>query len=411
MTLGSHVVEIALAEGLKAHADSVQMRLEGCADEPLVDDDSKESNEGVAAHPPKVRSDLVAMKGYHSPQVEVAVRLNTNESPFGPPAQWLAELSAEIATMDFNRYPDRRSIRLRNSIAALERVAAEQVFCANGSNEVLQSLLLAYGGAGRRVAVFEPTYALHRHIAMLTATEVCTGWREEDHSLSLAVVDRVVHEASPVITFLCSPNNPTGRSEPQELIAHVLEIAPGLVVVDEAYGQFAEHSALDLIRDGTPGYERLVVARTFSKTWSMAACRLGYMVAHPEVVSACEAVVLPYHLDAITQAAGVLALQYEPEMRERVALIVSERKRLTASMSGLEVEYWPTDANFILFRPLRSDAHQVWSDLLDDQVLIRDCSGWPGLSGCLRVTVGKPEENDKFISALRKSLDQTGRTP
>jgi histidinol-phosphate aminotransferase len=244
---------------------------------------------------------------------------------------------------------------------------------------------------------------------MLVATAVHTGWREDDHSLTHEVVDRVLEEAEPVVTFLCSPNNPTGRAEPEELIAYVLERAPGLVVVDEAYGQFAERSALDLIRDGAPGSERLVVARTFSKTWSMAACRLGYMVGHPEVVSACEAVVLPYHLDAITQAAGVLALRHEPEMRDRVSSIVSERRRLATAMSGLEVQSWPSDANFILFRPLRRDARQVWSDLLDEQVLIRDCSGWPGLTGCLRVTIGTPEENDIFVAALRKSLDP-GRT-
>jgi len=135
------------------------------------------------------------------------------------------------------------------------------------------------------------------------------------------------------------------------------------------------------------------------------------MVAHPEVVSACETVVLPYHLDAITQAAGVLALHYEPEMRDRVASIISERERLATAMSGLEIRSWPSDANFILFSPIRKDAREVWSDLLDEQVLVRDCSGWPGLTGCLRVTVGTPEENDIFIAALRKSLDETGRNP
>lgn len=397
--LAPHVVEIALAEGLAAHAESVRMR----------HDDRFEADRSPLERAvlPDMRSDLVAMKGYHSPQVEVNVRLNTNESPYSPPPPWLSELSDEIREIDFNRYPDRSALRLRDALAAHESVARDQVFCANGSNEVLQSLLLAYGGPGRSVAVFEPTYALHRHIAMLVATPVHTGWREEDHSISTEVVDRVIREASPVITFLCSPNNPTGRSEPEELIAHVLRTAPGLVVVDEAYGQFSERSALDLIRDKVPGSERLVVARTFSKTWSMAACRLGYMVAHPDVVSACETVVLPYHLDAITQVAGVLALRHESEMRDRVATIVSERTRLAGLIDGLDVRSWPTDANFILFRPLSRDAREVWSDLLDEQVLIRDCSGWPGLTGCLRVTVGTAEENDAFVAALRKSLEKS----
>jgi histidinol dehydrogenase len=404
--LAPHVVEIALAEGLEAHAGSVGLRF----------DDSSRSASDVewvghdsGARLPEMRSDLVAMKGYHSAQVEVAVRLNVNESPYPPPASWLSELKEQLDLIGFNRYPDRSAWQLREAIAAHEGVEPDQVFCANGSNEVLQSILLAYGGSGRSVAVFEPTYALHRHIAMLTATTVHTGWREDDLTLAADVVDRVVEEWSPVVTFLCSPNNPTGRTEPEELIAHVLSTVPGLVVVDEAYGQFSGRSAIDLARDKTPGYERLVVARTFSKTWSMAACRLGYLVAHPEVVSACEAVVLPYHLDAITQAAGVLALRHEREMRERVASIVSERKRLATAMAELDVQMWPSDANFILFRPLHRDAGQVWSELLDRQVLIRDCSGWPGLTGCLRVTIGTPEENDMFIGALSESLDKTGR--
>jgi histidinol-phosphate aminotransferase len=350
------------------------------------------------------------MKGYHSPQVDVEVRLNTNESPFPPPSTWLDELTEELGRIAFNRYPDRSTRQLREAIARHERVDPGQVFCANGSNEVLQSLLLAYGGEGRSVAVFEPTYALHRHIAMLTATEVLTGWRARDHSLDLAVVEEILAKG-PVVTFLCSPNNPTGRAEPEELVAHVLAAAPGLVVVDEAYGQFADTSAVDFVRDDVPGSERLVVVRTFSKTWSMAACRLGYMIGHPEVVSACEAVSLPYHLDAVAQAAGVLALRHESEMRERIVAIVKERARLADELATLPLETWPSDANFILFRPTAREARRVWSDLLDEQVLVRDCSGWPGLAGCLRVTVGTPEENTRFLSALKKSLRAAEGTP
>ncbi len=415
VVLAPHVVAIAEAEGLSAHARSVRARFEsdstGGSQEQYGPESAlePESNRGASRLPP-MRSDLVEMTGYHSPQVDVEVRLNTNESPFPPPAAWLSELTEELGRVDFNRYPDRQTRELREAIARHERVAPDQVFCANGSNEVIQSLLLAYGGKGRSVAVFEPTYALHRHIAMLTATDVATGWRAPDHSLDPAVVDGVLADASPVVTFLCSPNNPTGRAEPDALVAHTLTIAPGLVVVDEAYGQFAERSAVDLVRDEVPGFERLVVARTFSKTWSMAACRLGYMIGHPEVVVACEAVSLPYHLDALAQAAGVLALRHEAEMRERIAAIVDERERLEGELANLDLETWPSDANFILFRPKSRDARTVWSDLLDDQVLVRDCSGRPGLSGCLRVTVGTPEENTRFLRALRESLGVT-RSP
>lgn len=351
-----------------------------------------------------IRPDLAERSGYHSPQADVEVRLNTNESPLAPPHQWRAELLEEIAAMDFNRYPDRQATALRQAVADHHGVGLDEVFCANGSNEVLQCLLLAYGGAGRSVALFEPTYALHRYIAELTATAVVHAWRAADFSLDLAAVEDVLEESDPVVTFLCSPNNPTGRSEPPEVVRHVLDRAPGLVVVDEAYGQFAPWSALELQAEHGVGRERLVVVRTFSKTWSMAACRLGYLVADAEVVRACSLVALPYHLDAMTQAAGRLALRHEAEMRRRVALLVEERGRVAAAMVDMGIRVWPSDANFLLFRPGAKDAAVVWQDLLEQSVLVRDCTTWPGVEGCLRVTVGTAEENSRFLAALRRSL-------
>lgn len=356
-----------------------------------------------------MRPDLTALSGYHSPQVEVEVRLNTNESPLPPPSDWLEELRDELGRIDFNRYPDREVTELRGALAQFHRTDASRVFCANGSNEVLQCLLLAYGGAGRTAAVFEPTYALHSHIASLTATDVVRGWRGPDHRVDLAVVDEVLDECQPVITFLCSPNNPTGGAETPETVAHVLARAPGLVVVDEAYGQFAPRSALDLLHSGAAGTDRLVVVRTFSKTWSMAACRLGYLVGAPEVVAACEAVVLPYHLDAMTQAAGRLALRHADAMEARVAFITEERGRVASALGQLAVESWPSDANFILFRPTTRSATDVWQDLVDASVLVRDCSSWPGLDNCLRVTVGTREENDRFLAALGPSVEPARR--
>jgi histidinol-phosphate aminotransferase len=342
--------------------------------------------------------------------VDVDVRLNTNESPLSPPPEWLDELRIELGRIDFNRYPDRDVTELRAALAEFHGTDPTRVFCANGSNEVLQCLLLAYGGAGRSVAVFEPTYALHSHIASLTATEVVRGWRSPDHRVDLDVVDQVLGEFEPVITFLCSPNNPTGGAESPETVAHVLARAPGLVVVDEAYGQFAPHSALELLRRGAEGAERLVVVRTFSKTWSMAACRLGYLVGAPEVVAACEAVVLPYHLDAMTQAAGRLALRHVAAMESRVALVTEERGRVASALGDLAVESWPSDANFILFRPTDRAASDVWRELVAASVLVRDCSSWPGLDNCLRVTVGTPEENDRFLTALRRCLEPASPT-
>jgi histidinol-phosphate aminotransferase len=349
---------------------------------------------------PPQRDDLHLREGYHSPQLAVEVRLNTNESPYPPPAAWLEALREELRTIAFHRYPDRAAWELRKALADLHTVRPEQIFCANGSNEVLQSLCLAYGGPGRRVATFEPTYALHAHIAHLTGTGVTEAARRPDFSLDLELVDDTLRQAAPTITFLCSPNNPTGMADDPSAVRHILERAPGLVAVDEAYGQFADWSALDLVADDKP----IVVIRTYSKTWSMAAMRLGYLVGPVEVVEALERVALPYHLDAVKQAAGRLALRFTDEMEERVGIIVRERQRLLSALAKLPVTTWPSQSNFILWRPDGRDGRQVWQGLVDRSVLVRDCSSWPGLTGCLRTTVGTPEENDRFLATLTEVL-------
>jgi histidinol-phosphate aminotransferase len=352
---------------------------------------------------PPVRPDLELNEGYHSPQVDADVRLNTNESPLAPPEAWRQELVAALAEVSFHRYPDRPATELREALAVFHGVTAGEVFCANGSNEVLQSLLLAFGGPGRSALVFEPTYALHSHIARITGTGLIEGSRDDEFRIepadAVSLIER--QEEGPDITFLCSPNNPTGRAEPKATVAAICAAAPGLVVVDEAYGQFSPWSALEL---RGPAQEGLVVTRTFSKTWAMAGARLGYLVADPAVVAACEAVVLPYHLSVQTQLAGLLALRHLPEMEARVARITEERGRVAAGLADLPVDTWPSDANFILFRPRAHDADTVWRSLLDHSVLIRNCASWDGLRGCLRVTIGTAEENDRFLRALKESL-------
>jgi histidinol-phosphate aminotransferase len=362
------------------------------------------AGEGTGPRLPAVRPDLEALVGYHSSQVDVEVRLNTNESPMPPPEQWLDELTAELRGIAFNRYPDRQATALRTALAASHGVTVDEVFCANGSNEVLQCLLLAYGGPGRSAALFEPTYTLHRHIARITGTTVAAGTRRQDFALDLDAVAEVLAAERPELTFLCSPNNPTGRADPLHEIAVVARLAPGLLVVDEAYGQFAPSSALDLRRRDPEGSRHVVVVRTFSKTWSMAGARLGYLVADSEVVAACELVALPYHLDTAKQCAGRLALGYVDEMERRVAAIAEERGRIASAFADLPVESWPSDANFLLFRPTTKAATEVWADLVASSVLVRDCSSWPGLTGCLRVTVGLPGENKRFLAALTESL-------
>jgi len=349
---------------------------------------------------PAMRADLGLGEGYHSPQVEAAVRLNTNESPFPPPAEWARAVNDELRGVAWHRYPDRGAWALRKAIAAFHGVAPEQVRCANGSNEVLQTLLLAYGGAGRSAAVWEPTYALHRHIAELTATPVVEGRRGDDLTLDMGEVRRLIEAAQPTVTFLCSPNNPTGEAVGRDVVAEVLERAPGLVVVDEAYGQFAPWSAAELL-DERSG---LVITRTYSKTWSLAGLRLGYCLAPTQVVAALERASLPYHLDAFTQIAGRLALDYAEDMERRVATIKEERGRLVARLCELPVDVWRSDANFVLFRPRRLRGDDVWRGLLDRSVLVRNCSSWEHLTDCLRVTVGTGAENDAFLAALGEVL-------
>ncbi len=248
------------------------------------------------------------------------------------------------------------------------------------------------------MATFEPTYQLHGHIARLTGATVVEGERATDFRLDVDAAVRLIEQNRPAVTFLCSPNNPTGLVEPPINVQSVLAAEPGLLVVDEAYGQFADWSALSLVDESTP----LVVTRTFSKTWSMAASRLGYLVGPSWLVAELDKVALPYHLDAAKQIAGRLALQFTDEMDARVAQIVTERERISARLGQLDLDVFPSGANFILFRPRSKPGRQVWQELLDRSILVRDCSGWPRLSDCLRVTVGTVDENDEFLAAIEE---------
>jgi histidinol-phosphate aminotransferase len=336
------------------------------------------------------------MAGYHSPQVDVDVRLNTNESPVEPPRELVDAIAAEVGAIAWNRYPDRRAGELRAAIGALHGVSAGNVFVANGSNEVIQALLLAYAGPQRTVLTFEPTYQLHSHIARITGSHLVNVDRDDDFRLSAAVVEDACRKHAPAVTFLCSPNNPTAMSEDPAAVSAALAHTPGIVVVDEAYAQFSRFTALDLVRDDA----RLVVTRTFSKTWSMAAARLGYLVGPRWLVDDLDIVTLPYHLDALKQRVGVLSLRHVAEMERAVATIVAERERMAAGMAALALTVWPSEANFILFRPRHGSGPELWNALLAEGILVRDCGSWPRLANCLRVTVGTPDENSRFLRAL-----------
>jgi histidinol-phosphate aminotransferase len=265
---------------------------------------------------PRVRDDLALRAGYHSPQLTVDVRLNTNEAPAPPPPGFTERVAQAAHDIAWNRYPNRQASELREALAEQYGRSVDEVFVGNGSNEVLQTLMLTFGGAGRTAAVFEPTYALHSHISKTAGTTVVEGHRRDDFALDLDEVQRVIDEHDPNVLFLCSPNNPTGVVDPPDTVGRVLDMLDGshtLLVVDEAYGQFSPSSAVGSIADDVP----MVVSRTFSKTWSMAAARLGYLLGPAWLIEELDKVTLPYHLDAMKQAAGLAALEFGDEMNAR----------------------------------------------------------------------------------------------
>jgi histidinol-phosphate aminotransferase len=357
---------------------------------------------------PLPRDDLRALAGYHSPQVDVDVRLNTNESPYAPPPAFVEQWLDALRGVEWNRYPDRAATNLRRALGRFLGQPAERLLCGNGSNEVLQTLLLTYGGAGRAALMFEPTYALHAQIARGTGTRVIAGERSAGYTIDPDEAVGLVRRERPSVIFVCSPNNPTGTVEPPATVERLADAASeteAVLIVDEAYGEFAPYSALDLISDDRP----LAVVRTYSKVWSLAGLRLGFATAPSWMIAELEKVLLPYNLPVPTQVAGAVALEFASEMHQRVASLVEERGRLFAALAATDgIDVSPSGANFLLFR-VNGDAHDLWKRLLAHDVLVRDFSSWPRIEGCLRVTVGTPAENDAFLAALREALPEVVR--
>ena len=354
---------------------------------------------------PLPRDDLRALDGYHSPQVEVGVRLNTNESPYAPPAAFVQRWLDALGSVEWNRYPDRAATDLRASLGEFLCQPPDRLLCGNGSNEILQTLLLTYGGAGRQAMMFEPTYALHAQIARGTGTGVVAGERRSDYTIDPDVAIEAMERTRPAVVFVCSPNNPTGTVESRDTVERLAGAAAGLgalLVVDEAYGEFAPWSASELVSEDLP----LAVVRTYSKVWSLAGVRLGFVVAPTWMIAQLEKVLLPYNLSVPTQIAGTIALDFAAEMEQRVAILVEERGRLFAALAATErIQVCPSGANFLMFR-VAGDAHELWKRLLERGVLVRDFSSWPRIEGCLRVTVGTPDENNAFLAALGEALPE-----
>jgi histidinol-phosphate aminotransferase len=351
-----------------------------------------------------LRADLRGHTPYGAPQLDVAVRLNTNENPHPPSAALIDELGKRVteAARSMNRYPDREATALRGELAAYlarttgEPIEVEQVWAANGSNEILQQLLQAFGGPGRTALGFEPTYSMHALICQGTSTGYLPVQRLPGFRLEADSAAQVVHEHQPDIVFICSPNNPTGTALDPGVIEALYDAAPGLVIVDEAYAEFSHRpSAVTLL----PGRERLVVTRTMSKAFAFAAARLGYLAADPAVVDALQLVRLPYHLSVLSQAAALAALAHSDELLSTVEEIKHQRDRLVTEIRALGLEVVESDANFVLFGEF-SDQHTTWQALLDRGVLVRDL----GLTGWLRVTAGTEAETSAFLEALTDGM-------
>ncbi len=352
-----------------------------------------------------LREDLRGGKPYGAPQLDVPVRLNTNENSYPVPSTVVDDIATSVTEVaaGLNRYPDREFTELRTALAAYlsssgTTVDAAQVWAGNGSNEVLQHIVLAFGGPGRTALGFTPAYSMHPIISASVGTTWVDGLRGQggkafDLTVESAVAQVRAHQ--PHVVFLCSPNNPTGTALGLDVVEAVYAAAErAVVVVDEAYAEFARPgtpSALTLLA----GRPRLVVTRTMSKAFAFAGGRLGYLAADPALVDALRLVRLPYHLSAPTQAIALAALRHAPELLGTVEAIKEQRDRIVSGLAELGFDPVASDANFVLFGGL-DDAAQTWRDLLDRGVLVRDV----GIPHYLRVTAGTPDETGAFLAAM-----------
>ncbi len=346
-----------------------------------------------------LREDLRGKTPYGAPQLDVAVRLNTNENPHPPSPALVADLTRSIGSVaaDLHRYPDRDAVALRTDLAAYlasqtgTALSVENIWAANGSNEILQQLLQAFGGPGRSAIGFVPSYSMHPIIAEATKTQWLQAARADDFSIDADVAVAAIRDRQPDIVFVASPNNPSGQSISMADLRRLLEVmSTGVLIVDEAYGEFSSQpSAVGLIDDYP---SRLVVTRTMSKAFAFAGGRLGYSIAAPALIEAMLLVRLPYHLSAITQAAARAALRHAGDTLGSVATLITERQRVSDALSRMGFRVVPSDANFVLFGEF-ADASATWQRYLDAGVLIRDV----GVPGYLRATTGLALENDALL--------------
>lgn len=350
-----------------------------------------------------LREELRGKSPYGAPQLSVPVALNTNENPHPPSDELIADLVEEVQRVaaGLNRYPERDAVELRDALAAYVSkqtgvtVTRDQVWAANGSNEVLQQLLQAFGGPGRTAMGFVPSYSMHPILSSGTQTEFIGIPRGEDFHIDVDLAVREINEQKPDVVFVTTPNNPTGDVTALADIERIIEAASGIVIVDEAYAEFSPSASAVSLLEKYPA--KLVVSRTMSKAFDFAGGRLGYFVAAPAFIEAVMLVRLPYHLSVLSQAAARVALRHAGETLGNVDKLASERERVQAALLQLGYEVVDSESNFLFFGDF-DDAHAAWQEFLDRGVLIRDV----GVAGHLRVTIGLDEENDAFLAAAKE---------
>jgi histidinol-phosphate aminotransferase len=348
-----------------------------------------------------LREDLRGKSPYGAPQLDVPVRLNTNENPHPPTQALVDDVTASVQAVagDLHRYPDRDAVALRTDLASYltaqtdTELSVENLWAANGSNEILQQLLQAFGGPGRSAIGFVPSYSMHPIISDGTKTAWLVANRADDFGLDIDVAVAAVKDHNPDIVFVASPNNPSGQSVPLDQLRRLLDaMNTGILIVDEAYGEFSSQPSAVKLIDEYP--TKLVVTRTMSKAFAFAGGRLGYLIAAPAVIDAMLLVRLPYHLSSVTQAAARAALRHADDTLGSVAKLIAERSRVTEALTDMGFRVIPSDANFVLFGEF-ADAPATWQRYLDAGILIRDV----GIPGYLRATTGLAEENDALLKA------------
>ncbi|MFF7293513.1 histidinol-phosphate transaminase [Microbacterium sp. NPDC008134] len=345
-----------------------------------------------------LRDDLRGLIPYGAPQAPLPIALNVNENTHPVPDAVASDILDDIAVAlrDVNRYPDREFTALREGFAQYlgHGLDASQIWAGNGSNEVLQHILQAFAGPGRTVFGFAPTYSMYPLLAQGTGARWVAGERQPDYTITPEEAVAQIEQVDPDVVLLCAPNNPTGTPLGLDVVEAVYAATRGVVVVDEAYQEFAPHdapSALTLL-EGRP---RLAVSRTMSKAFAFAGARVGYLAADPAFIDALRLVRLPYHLSALTQAAAVAALRNSDIMLGMVEEIVAQRDRITATLEALGYTPHESWSNFVLFGGV-ADPKATWQRLYEQGVLIRDV----GIAGHLRVTAGTEAETTAFLDAL-----------